>query len=136
MAVILVHRLKLPDLGLAIIGLLSSITSSILTGFVISPLMMYLICIPVAFGGGTSLAVRSQVSKLVPREEQGKVFSLLGTVETIIPLIASVLYTEVYNATVNTVSGTVFFMSAGILLIPLVLVLYLIVDLFRIYRSK
>ncbi|GAB6023018.1 hypothetical protein CHUAL_007108 [Chamberlinius hualienensis] len=135
-AVVLVRWLKMPDPGLAVVGLLASMTSSVLLGFMTSPLMIYLICIPIAFCGGTSLAVRSQVSKLVPREEQGKVFSILGTVEIIVPLVASVMYTEIYSATVNTFPGLVFLISASVLVFPLAIIIYVFADMHMIAQNR
>lgn len=64
-------------------------------------------------GGFGMITVRSLISKQVPDEEQGKVFSMLASWESILPLISSPMYTLVYNASITSFPGACYFMSAG-----------------------
>lgn len=49
--------------------------------------------------------LRSLTSKVVPSSERGKVFAVLSVCDNAVPLVSSVLYTQVYNWTVGTFPG-------------------------------
>lgn len=69
---------------------------------------------------GTSfIAMRSIASKLVCSDELGKVNSLFGVAEALVPLIYAPLYASVYAATMNTLPGA-FFLMGGALTMPAV----------------
>ncbi|KAI8428703.1 hypothetical protein MSG28_007409 [Choristoneura fumiferana] len=62
---------------------------------------------------GTSLlAMRSIISKLVASDELGKVNSIFGLTENLMPLLYVPLYTTVYTATMEVLPGAVFLMGA------------------------
>nr|XP_053632535.1 proton-coupled folate transporter-like isoform X2 [Cherax quadricarinatus] len=63
-------------------------------------------------GGLPLIVTRSIISKVVPREELGKVFSLLASWESIIPLLSNPLYTFLYNATIKVFPGAMYFLNA------------------------
>ena len=51
---------------------------------------------------GTSIVappVRAQISQCVEPHELGKIFAMLASVESLIPIIATNMYTRIYNAT-------------------------------------
>lgn len=67
---------------------------------------------------GTMVVIaRSMLSKLVHRDEIGKLFSLIAVLESFIPLGIIPVYATVYGLTVQTFSGSVIILSA-ILTIP------------------
>ncbi|KAL6437541.1 hypothetical protein ACFW04_004171 [Cataglyphis niger] len=69
---------------------------------------------------GTSfIAMRSIASKLVPTDELGKVNSLFGVCESLMPLIYGPMYSAIYAATMNTLPGT-FFIAGGSMTMPAV----------------
>lgn len=41
--------------------------------------------------------IRSMTSKVVPAAERGKVFAILSVCDNAVPLVSSVLYTQIYN---------------------------------------
>lgn len=49
--------------------------------------------------------LRSMTSKVVPISERGKVFAILSVCDNAVPLISSVLYSQVYNITVGKFPG-------------------------------
>jgi len=130
-AVVLVRLMQLNDMILAAIGILFAIAVSLSFAFINSSSMIYLVCIPLSLSGIASLAVRATISKLVPRDEQGKVFSVMGSFEATVPFLASLLYSQVYNATEATYPEAVFLMSAAIFIIPMILIIIVSVDMFR-----
>lgn len=106
------HILKIDD---AIVGIMSSM-SKILAGFVyafaITDWMIYLAAIVEIVNGTSFIAMRSIASKLVSTGELGKVNSLLGVCESLMPLIYGPMYSSIYAATMKTFPGTFFIVGA------------------------
>lgn len=77
---------------------------------------------------GTSfIAMRSIASKLVSSDELGKVNSLFGVAEALVPLIYSPLYAAVYAATMDTLPGA-FFLLGGAMTVPAVIIFLLVLQ--------
>ncbi|KAI4466973.1 MFS transporter [Holotrichia oblita] len=71
---------------------------------------------------GTSfIAMRSITSKLVPPEELGKINSLFGVSEALMPLVYGPMYSYVYKRTIDTVPGS-FLLLGGFLTTPAILI--------------
>lgn len=71
---------------------------------------------------GTSfIAMRSIMSKLVPADELGKINSLFGVSEALMPLVYGPMYSIVYNMTINVLPGS-FFIMGGILSTPAIFI--------------
>lgn len=67
----------------------------------------------VNFPGGLPLIIiRSMMSKIIPSDELGMIFSMLASWESILPLVSHPLCTLVYNATIKDFPGTVYLMSS------------------------
>ncbi|XP_076618594.1 putative peptidoglycan muropeptide transporter SLC46 isoform X1 [Colletes latitarsis] len=81
----------------AILSLLSSISSSLVQSFTWKSWHMYLSVVVGAFSGVTNPMLRTILSKSVPPEDTGKVFSLTISIETLTPLIAASLYGMIYS---------------------------------------
>ncbi len=60
--------------------------------------------------------MRNKVSKLIPSNEVGKVFSVLSTLEATMPFFGSLVYSNIFAATLATYPGAIFLMSAAIML--------------------
>jgi PCFT/HCP family folate transporter-like MFS transporter 1/3 len=56
-------------------------------------------------------ALRSITSKLVPSEERGSVFSLLSACDNAIPMFSGIIYTQIYNATIDTYAASIFWVT-------------------------
>ncbi|KAJ9575642.1 hypothetical protein L9F63_007503 [Diploptera punctata] len=65
----------------------------------------------VALGPIVAPVLRSMTSKVVPLSERGKVFAILAAADNAVPLVSGVLYTQVYNATINTAPATIFWVT-------------------------
>lgn len=71
---------------------------------------------------GTSfIAMRSIVSKLVSPEELGKINSLFGLAEALVPLVYGPLYSRIYAVSINSFPGG-FFLVGAILTAPAIAV--------------
>ncbi|XP_003703016.1 putative peptidoglycan muropeptide transporter SLC46 [Megachile rotundata] len=106
------HILKIDD---AIVGIMSSM-SKILAGFVYAfattDWMIYLAAIVEIVNGTSFIAMRSIASKLVATDELGKVNSLFGVCESMMPLVYGPMYSSIYAATMKTFPGTFFIVGA------------------------
>lgn len=57
--------------------------------------------------------IRTLMSKIVPPEEMGKLFSFFAPLEVLSAILILPLYTFVYNATIDILPSAYSFMSAG-----------------------
>lgn len=65
-----------------------------------------------SLSGTSFIAMRSIISKLVPTEELGKINSLLGVFEALMPLIYGSMYSVVYKTTIHYFPGTFFLLGS------------------------
>ncbi|XP_054724968.1 uncharacterized protein LOC129235275 [Uloborus diversus] len=66
-----------------------------------------------------ALASRARVSKVVSRNETGKIFSFMSTAQTIVPIVAAIAVSQVLNATLNFFPGLIFLVFAALSTIPI-----------------
>ncbi|KAF2884243.1 hypothetical protein ILUMI_21935 [Ignelater luminosus] len=115
--------LKVDD---AVLGMISS-TSKVLSCFVYAfapNSWVFCLGVVVEILNGTSfIALRSIISKLVPPDELGKINSLFGVSEALMPLVYGPMYSLVYKATIDVLPGT-FFLVGGGLTIPAIVIFY------------
>lgn len=57
--------------------------------------------------------LRSMISKMVPGSERGIIFSFLSVFDNAVPLFSGVLYTQVYNASINSYPQAFFWLTMG-----------------------
>lgn len=65
--------------------------------------------------------MRSIATKLVDSDELGKVNSLFGVAEALMPLVYAPMYASLYQATIDTLPGA-FFLVGGVLTVPAVII--------------
>ncbi|XP_053602307.1 lysosomal proton-coupled steroid conjugate and bile acid symporter SLC46A3-like isoform X1 [Plodia interpunctella] len=111
------------DSILGIISTLSKIAGSFVYCFAPNEKIFFIAPIVEILNGTSLLAMRSIVSKLVDPDELGKVNSLFGLTENLMPLLYVPLYTQVYTATMETLPGFVFLMGA-LMTTPAVIVFF------------
>ena len=80
--------------------------------------------------------VRSLLSKCVDRDETGKIFSSLAIFTCLAPMLANVVFRQVYNLTLATFPGAEMVMAAGILIISAILNFYLYTQRHRMSTSE
>lgn len=99
--------------------------SKILSGFVYAfatvPWHMYVGAIVEIFNGTAFIAMRSIATKLVRKDELGKVNSLFGVAEALMPMVFAPMYTTLYAATLKVLPGA-FYLLGGALTAPAVLI--------------
>ncbi|XP_068620287.1 proton-coupled folate transporter-like [Battus philenor] len=69
------------------------------------------------FGNSGTTAIRSLGTKVVDEDKVGKMCSLIGFIEALVPVIYTPLYSKVYSETIETFSGT-FYMLGGLMTAP------------------
>ncbi|XP_046995516.1 proton-coupled folate transporter-like [Schistocerca americana] len=109
---IFVNVLHFSETLVAAFGFVCKIISALLAAFSPYSWYLYLAALANAFGGICTSLIRSTMSKTVPPSEVGSVFSLTAALESVMPLVASPLYTAVYNATIASFAGAFYLMSA------------------------
>lgn len=57
--------------------------------------------------------LRSMISKMVPTTERGIIFSFLSVFDNAVPLVSGVLYTQIYNASINSFPQAFFLLTMG-----------------------
>ncbi|XP_018328119.1 proton-coupled folate transporter [Agrilus planipennis] len=115
------HLLKIDDAIIGLMSCMSKILSSFVYTFAETAWVFYLGPIVEILNGTSFIAMRSIASKLVPTDELGKVNSLFGVCEALMPLVYGPMYSATYKASMQTLPGA-FFLLGGILTIPACLI--------------
>ncbi|XP_066957091.1 lysosomal proton-coupled steroid conjugate and bile acid symporter SLC46A3-like [Macrobrachium rosenbergii] len=121
---VLSYHLRMPDTALGLIGCISKMIGLLLIAISPVPWFLYLAATLSFMAGLPLIVTRAVISKLVPQEEVGAIFSLLASWEAIVPLISAPVYTFVYNVTVATFPGTIYFVSAAATAVSLLIYLF------------
>jgi len=120
----LFHRFKINDNLIIILSCISQIGGALLRGFSTHSWMFYL---STAVDFGTSIVsppIRAQISHCVEPHELGKIFGMLASIESLIPIIGTIIYSRIYNATRELpypLPGSCYFVSCGFIGIGLFL---------------
>ncbi|XP_037938509.1 tetracycline resistance protein, class A-like [Teleopsis dalmanni] len=122
---VLSHKLRIDD---ALVGVISS-TSKILSGFVYAfatvPWHMYLGGVVEIFNGTSFIAMRSIATKLVNKDELGKVNSLFGVAEALMPMVFGPMYTTLYAATLTTLPGAFYLLGGALTVLSVIIFLWM-----------
>ncbi|XP_017123145.1 proton-coupled folate transporter [Drosophila elegans] len=112
-------------LWLALASLLSHFSSSLMKGFALVSWQIY-----VAIGLGVFKSLvnpmcRTMITNLLPADERGKIFALLGVLQALSPLVSSTLYVAIYTRTLDSEPGifnvfSAFLYGIGIILLCIV----------------
>ncbi|XP_077500416.1 putative peptidoglycan muropeptide transporter SLC46 isoform X2 [Amblyomma americanum] len=127
--------LKLPDLVMAMAGILSMTAFLVIKGFSREPWMYYMGCALGSLTSVTPVAILSNVSKLISKDEAGKVFSFWSSCESLVPIAGNLFSSLVFNAVLEIDAGLPFFISAGLMVVPLCAVTYCLYREVAVYSS-
>lgn len=86
--------------------------------------LMDLLPPPGSLFGLATISIRTKLSKVVPEEEIGKIFSFISTFESIVPFVGTFLFTSIFSATISFYPGLVYQTAAGLILLALVTVVF------------
>ncbi|XP_044758271.1 solute carrier family 46 member 3 isoform X2 [Coccinella septempunctata] len=78
-----------------------------------------------ALGPIVAPVIRSMVSKIVAVTEKGAAFSILSVADNAIPIISGVMYSKLYNFTINSEPQAIFFLTMATQLSVLITIVYI-----------
>lgn len=119
-----VKVLKISDPGMAVVGTCFAASQMLILGLAYEEWLYYLQCLvglPTFLG---QVGVRTHLSKIVAPDEVGKVFSLLASFESVVPIIGEVLLTTIFNQSIGFLPGMPYLVAAGITCIAIGLTSY------------
>ncbi|XP_033327300.2 putative peptidoglycan muropeptide transporter SLC46 [Megalopta genalis] len=103
--------LKIKDTIIIAIGAVSHAAGRLVFIFARIPEMFYVGAGVAALGPMVAPVLRSMISKLVSLEERGKMFAMLSVCDNAVPLFSGILYTQLYNATINTEPASIYWLT-------------------------
>ncbi|EFX69296.1 hypothetical protein DAPPUDRAFT_329199 [Daphnia pulex] len=112
---------KVRDGIIGVISLLANIGSNLTVAFAVSPLIMYLSSIGHFFSPLAGIIIRSIFSKTLSSDELSYAYSVLASIEAVVPLITSPSINLIYRATLSFFPGCIFLVRACTLVVLLVL---------------
>jgi PCFT/HCP family folate transporter-like MFS transporter 1/3 len=121
---ILSNLIKLPDSVISIIGLGCSSVRFIILTWSKHTWMVWVAIFIGSFGGLINSPARSLLSKLVHEDEVGKIFSVLGSGETIAKFLA-LIFTALYGTTLDIFPGLSFLIASALYTIMSFLILFI-----------
>jgi PCFT/HCP family folate transporter-like MFS transporter 1/3 len=68
------------------------------------------------------------MSKIVERDEIGKIFSFIAALDTIAPMFSATIFTYIFKYTMDSYPGTVYQLTALLILFPIFTMMW--IDLF------
>ncbi|KAH8277654.1 hypothetical protein KR018_003050 [Drosophila ironensis] len=92
-------------LWLALVSVLSHLASSLMRAYASLGWHIYVATVLGIFKSLVNPMCRTMITNLLPPEERGKIFALLGILLNLSPLLSSSLYFAVYTKTLNTDPG-------------------------------
>ena len=108
---LLCYKLKLHDTTIGIIGSVSGFACNIIRTFASHPWMFYLSTGVGLVSYGPSIIIRSFISKIIPSDELGSVFSMLASLEACVPLMTAPIFTIVYKKTIDYFPAAILMIS-------------------------
>ncbi|XP_010869281.2 solute carrier family 46 member 3 [Esox lucius] len=114
-------RCGVPNLAIILIGILSVMIAMTLVSFAKTTLVMFLVRLPMLFAIMPFPVLRSMMSQVVSKTEQGALFACVACLDTISNGVASIVFSSLYAVTVAWFPGFCFLLSAGLCVIPLAL---------------
>lgn len=119
--------LKVPQTLIVLMGFLSFVLGMVMVSFAKTTKMMFLARVPMLLCAMPFPVLRSMMSKIVSKAEQGALFACISCMESITSTVSFAVFNSIYAATVAWYSGFVFLLSAGLCTIPSILIGVLIV---------
>lgn len=110
-----------PNLVIILIGILSVMTSLIMVAFSKTTLMMFLVRLPMFLAIMPFPVLRSMMSKIVSKSEQGALFACVAFLESLSGSVAFTVFSSIYAATVGWFPGFSFLLAAGLCSLPIAL---------------
>lgn len=110
-----------PNLVIIFIGILSVMIGLVMVAFSKTTLMMFLVRVPMLLAVMPFPVLRSMMSKIVSKSEQGALFACVAFLESLSGSVAFTVFSSIYAATVGWFPGFSFLLAAGLCFLPMAL---------------
>ena len=120
------HHFNVNDNIIIVSAAVSVITGQIIRALARTSLVFTVSVTVEIFGSLFAGPIRGQMTRCIFPEETGKVFAMLASLECAVPILASMIFTNVYNATSGAEypwKGTFYFTSSAMMLPGVILTL-------------
>lgn len=117
--------LKITDVLLLSFSITSRLAEYSIQAFAEDPITMYISVFIGTFSNLTGPMCRSVIASLIPHNEIGKVYSFISALESSSTLIASPLYTMIYDATFKTFTGAFMLLTSSVYMVVLVISVFI-----------
>lgn len=111
----------LSESGLVILGNFSNFLAYIVLAFAYNDGIIYISACLGVFAYIGLPNIRAAMSKLVKQDEQGSLFAGISFIESLSILVFEIVFNTVYSMTLSTMTGAVFFLIAGMLLLTMLI---------------
>nr|XP_046265985.1 solute carrier family 46 member 3 [Scatophagus argus] len=108
-----------PQQLLVLMGILSVISGMVMAAFTKTTLLMFIVRVPMLLSIMPFPVLRSMMSKIISKSEQGALFACLSFAESLTSNVSMAVFNSVYAVTVAWYPGFIFLLSAGLCAIPL-----------------
>ncbi|XP_041948456.1 solute carrier family 46 member 3 [Alosa sapidissima] len=119
----------LPDVVIVLIGMLSLCSGLVFVAFAKTTLMMFLARIPMMLAVMPFPVMRSMMSKVISKSNQGVLFACVAFLESLSTNIGIAVFSSIYATTVAWYPGFNFLLAASLCIIPMMMLG--LVNLFR-----
>ncbi|XP_067681839.1 lysosomal proton-coupled steroid conjugate and bile acid symporter SLC46A3-like [Haliotis asinina] len=110
-------------------GLISKVIGLVVLGFSKRTWQVFLVTLLSMFQGFPAAVSRSLLSSMVSQAEQGRLFGLLAAMDSIAVVVASMIFNQLYPATLDFFPGLSFVVAAGLCAIAAAIMLWLHFDM-------
>ncbi|CAL7942134.1 unnamed protein product [Xylocopa violacea] len=117
------------DTIMVAIGAIAHASGRVIFVLANAPELFYVGAGVAALGPIVAPVLRSMTSKHVAVEERGKVFAMLSVCDNAVPLFSGILYSQLYNATINSAPSSIYWLTFATQV--LILLLILIIHIFN-----
>ena len=132
--------IKISDVNLSLVGFIALLTLNLIKGSWLSPigellekinldyifhLAFYMSMAIGSIAGASNIGARSYVTKIVGKDEIGKIMSFMTALNTLSPVLSSTISVLIFKYTIDSYPGTVFQFIAFLCLIPVYVMIWI-----------
>ncbi|KAH9528385.1 hypothetical protein DERF_002338 [Dermatophagoides farinae] len=115
---VLVKCLKWKEGTIFAITFTAALISQILIGTFTNPAVYLAALIIGSIGGLSSIVMKTKIARLIPKDEVGKIFSLISTLESLAPFLGTLIFSTIFSASVSTYPTLIYHAAAAMTLFP------------------
>lgn len=116
--------IKLSDLEIALLGIVSSFLGLIIVGSITSSVGIWLQMIFGSISALGSTGTRAYISRVLPRDEVSRIFGIIITIEAAQPFLSALFYNSIFNYSISWYPTLAFHAAAGISIVSMLIVVY------------